>query len=123
MKIIDENFHAVLDYVVVAFLLISPSLFQFTEAVSTFTYVLGGIHLVLTLTTNFKGGVLKVIPLKAHGMIELVLSIILIIVPWLLSFTNQTDRYFYSAFGLVVFLTWLLTDYTHKRTLPKESVV
>jgi hypothetical protein len=116
MKIITPSFHAILDYLVVAFLLISPSLFAFSPSVSCFTYILAGIHLVLTLATNFKGGLLKIIPFKIHGVIEFLVAIILMVAPWLLSSTNRVDRLFYLVFGFVVFITWMLTNYSDRES-------
>lgn len=120
MKIINPSIHALLDYVVVIGLVASPSFLQFTDIVTTFTYILAGIHLLLTLVTDFPGGLIKIIPLKFHGVIELLVSIILLVVPWLLSFTNTTDRYYYTVFALIVFFTWTLTDYSPTR---RESVI
>jgi hypothetical protein len=111
MKIISPSLHAILDYAVVLFLWISPSLFDFSDYISTFTYVLGGIHLLLTVTTAFKGGLIKLIPLRIHGLIELLVSVALVVLPRMLAFTNDTDKAFYTGFGIAVFLTWLLTDY------------
>jgi low affinity Fe/Cu permease len=117
MKIINANVHAVLDYLTVIFLWISPSLFNFSRPVSTFTYILGAIHLLLTISTNYKYGILKFIPFPTHGTIELILGIVLIITPWLLNFTNNTDCYYYSALALVIFITYALTDFSSAKLL------
>ena len=112
MKFLTPKSHGAIDYVVVIFLLISPSVFGLSHFVSMITYVLGGIHLVLTLFTNFHYGLFKIIPFSLHGWIELVVSVILIAAHWLLGFGgNAVDRIFYISFGIAVFATWLVTDY------------
>lgn len=110
MKIIEAKVHGVIDYVVVVFLLASPTLFGMSELVSKITYGLGFVHLTLTMITDFPVGVFKVLPLKIHGLIELAVSIILVAFSFVMSFTG-IDLYFYISFGVVVFVTWLLTEY------------
>ncbi|HEV8284458.1 MAG TPA: hypothetical protein VGQ09_09110 [Chitinophagaceae bacterium] len=90
MKVISPKFHDVLDYVTVLFLAISPSIFAMGAAASNFTYVLAAIHLALTVLTNFDMGIVKVIPLKIHGAIELVVSILLLIVA--VAFRETSDQ-------------------------------
>jgi hypothetical protein len=115
MKFLTPKIHGAIDYGVVVFLWISPGIFGLSDFVSAMTYVLGGIHLALTLFTNFKYGLIKIIPFYLHGWIELMVSIILITAPWLLGFSENTvDRIFYVGFGIAVFATWLVTDYKGK---------
>lgn len=115
MKFLTPKSHGAIDYAVVIFLWLSPTIFGLSNFVSTITYVLGGIHLVLTLLTNFQYGLFKVIPFSLHGRIELVVSLTLIAAPWLLGFSqNNVDRIFYVLFGFAVFGTWLVTDYSGK---------
>lgn len=79
---------------------------------SIFTYALGGVHLGLTVLTKFELGLIKVIPFKVHGCIELVVSIGLIGAAFFLgSKEGNLARNFYLGFAIAVFLTWLITDY------------
>ncbi|WP_291131657.1 hypothetical protein [Flavobacterium sp. UBA7682] len=112
MKIINSKIHGFLDYVVVAFLLVSPHLFNLPATTSLFTYILAGIHFVLTVLTNFELGLFKVVPFEVHGTIEVVVSILLVIAAFVLGVVdNSLARNFYLGIALVVFLTWLFTDY------------
>lgn len=109
---VNSKIHGIIDYLVVAFLWLAPSIFNLPEITSTFTYILGGVHLTLTILTNFEMGVIKIIPLKIHGWIELIVSVTLIIVAFLLGKEEGTlARNFYIGFAIAVFLTWLITDY------------
>jgi hypothetical protein len=111
MKFIKPKHHAILDYAVVALLLASPSIIPFTQAVAVFTYVLAGIHFTLTISTDFPGGLIKIIPLEVHALIELFVSILLLASVFILSDVSNTDRYYYTTFSCAVFLTWVFTDY------------
>lgn len=109
---LNSRTHGAIDYLVVLFLLLSPTLFGMNEITATFTYVLAVIHLLLTITTKFEFGLIKIIPFKIHGIIELIVAIALIAVAFYLgNLEGETSRNFYLAFGVVVFITWLITDY------------
>lgn len=109
---LNSKTHGVIDYLVVVFLLASPTLFGLKEITSALTYVLAVVHLVLTITTKFEFGLVKIIPFHLHGLIELIVSIALIGGAFYLgSLEGELSRNFYLAFGVAVFITWLITDY------------
>lgn len=122
MKIITPFVHGVIDYGVVLFLLLSPSLFNITGLPGILIYALSAIHLFLSITTGFKLSIFKLIPFKIHGIIELLVSIVLVVMPWIFGFAEVTAaRNFYIIFGVVVFLTWLLTDYKEHKASPQKE--
>ncbi len=53
---INSKIHGVIDYLVVLFLWLLPSIFNLPEMTSIFTYALGGVHLGLTILTQFELG-------------------------------------------------------------------
>lgn len=109
---LNSRIHGAIDYGVVGFLMVSPSYFGLPDITSKFTYALGIIHLLLTISTNFELGVLKIIPFKVHGIIELVVSLALVGVAFYLgNLEGDLPKYFYFSFAIAVFLTWLVTDY------------
>ena len=113
---LNSKTHGAIDYAVVLFLWLSPTIFKLPEITSTFTYILGAIHLVLTLATNFEFGVIKIIPFKIHGLIELIVSIALFGAAFYLGkIENDLARNFYIGFSIAVFATWLITDYSNKK--------
>lgn len=119
MKIISSRLHGVLDYVTILFLGLSPFLFQMNSAARIFTFALGIVHLSLTLLTDFEMGFFKVIPLKIHGTIEVIVSVALIFVAFLFrNWGDQTSFYYYLAFSLVLFLVWLTSSYTGDSRKP-----
>ena len=117
MKILNSNIHGIIDYAVVLFLWLSPTLFGLSHTVATLTYVLGGVHLALTIFTDFKYGVIKIITLKIHGWIELAVGILLVATPLILqnSDDNAANKYFFVLFGVAVLLTWVTSDYDETR--------
>lgn len=120
MKIPSKS-HGILDYIIVVFLAISPTFFNLPEITSIFTYVLAGIHLGLTVSTKFELGLIKIIPFKIHGWIELIVSISLIGVAFYLG-NKEGDiaRNFYIGVAVAVFLTWLITDYRVIKTVKNH---
>lgn len=90
----------------------APTLFDLSGLPATISYLLAVIHFVLTFFTAFPLGLVKAIPFRIHGMIELAVSILLVLLPWLLGFASiQSARNFYVAAGIVVFIVWFVTDY------------
>ena len=109
---LNSKIHGAVDYGVVLFLFLSPTFFALPNITSKFTYILGAIHLLLTVCTQFELGIFKIIPFKIHGMIELIVSLALVGVAFYLgNLEGDLSKYFYFSFAIAVFLTWLLTDY------------
>jgi len=112
MKILSPNIHGALDYAVVVAFLAAPPALGLSGAAALLSRVLAGVHLALTLLTAFPLGAIKLIPLKIHGWIEMIVGPALLAVPWLLGFSQEpAARNFYVAAGALIFATWLATDY------------
>ncbi|MGA9639601.1 hypothetical protein [Flavobacterium sp.] len=119
---LNSKMHGIIDYGIVLFLLVSPSLFLLPKITAIVTNVLAVIHLLLTVTTKFELGLLKIIPFKIHGQIELIVSIVLIGVAFYLgNLEGDLSRNFYLSLAIAVFLTWLITDY--KKVPVKKSLL
>ncbi|MEP6737064.1 MAG: hypothetical protein ABJA70_16190, partial [Chryseolinea sp.] len=105
---LSSKIHGIIDYVVVVFLLASPSVFPLGEFTSIFTYVLGGIHLALTIGTDFEAGIFKLIAFRIHGVIELIVAVALVALAFYFgSIDGDVARNYYLGFGIAVFVTWL----------------
>lgn len=112
MKKLSPTVHGVLDYVTVLFLFLAPTLFTMESAGSVFTYTLAVVHLVLTLLTDFRAGAVKIIPLKIHGLIEIIVAIALVgIALWFRASGDTVEFYFYLIFSVILFIVWALSDY------------
>jgi len=119
MKFISPKIHGIIDYLVVVFLLASPSYFGFTGLLATFTYALAGVHLLLTILTNYAPGIFKNIPFPVHGSIEFIVAVVLIVLAYTLFKNEAEGKLFYVIFGTVVLLTWAVTDYKGVTTTGK----
>ncbi|MGR9106897.1 MAG: SPW repeat domain-containing protein [Gammaproteobacteria bacterium] len=105
--------HGYLDFVTVAVFLVAPSLFGLTSVAAMLAYLLAAVHLVMTLATDFPFGVVKIIPFSVHGWVERIVGPVLILVPFVLGFSEQTPaRNFYIGIGIVIIIVGFLTDYS-----------
>ena len=112
MKILSPRVHGYLDFLVVAAFALAPSLCGFSSSTATLSYVIAGIHLVMSLITAYPFGILKLIPFPVHGALEFIVAIGLIGLPWIAGFAPEAvARNFYIGAGITVFLVVLMTDY------------
>ena len=122
MRVIGPLAHGIIDYAMMIMLAVGPSVAGFRGKQALFCYALAFVHFLLTIITRFPLGVSKALPFAAHGAIELVVSILLIVLPWLANFSAGVhSRNFFVAIGLMIFIIWLLTDYRSRR--PADRAV
>jgi hypothetical protein len=114
MKLLSRKLHGIIDYVSVVLLALAPSLLGLTGLAALLAYVLATVHLAMTLLTAFPLGLAKIVPLRLHGAVEIVVGLSLAILPWALARAvdlGDRGRLFYSAFGVVLCVVFALTDY------------
>lgn len=112
MKIISPTNHGYLDYATVVLFLLAPSLFGLSGLPAMLAYGLAAVHLAVTLATDFPSGVVKIIPFTLHGWIERLVGPLLVLIPFILGFSDQeAARNFYVFIGIVIIAVGLLTDY------------
>ena len=87
MRVIGPLAHGIIDYAMVILLAIGPSVAGFRGKQSLICYALAFVHFLLTIITRFPLGVSKALPFPMHGAIELVVSIMLIVLPWMANFS------------------------------------
>ncbi len=108
--------HGILDYASVILLAVAPGVTGFNGKPAFICYTLAVVHLALTLLTRFPLGAFKIIGFPLHGAIEFLVSLLLIVMPWLANFSRGVlNTRFFVAFGLLLFVIWLLTDYRGRR--------
>ncbi len=110
MKVLSPMLHGYIDFLTVVIFAVAPTVFGFDGLPAYIAYALAVIHLVLTLTTAFPKGVVGVVPFAVHGLIEIVVAIVLVILPFVFGWTDA-PRNFFIGIGIVIFLVWLLSDY------------
>lgn len=110
-KPISPRLHGVIDYLAVPLLLAAGPLLGLKGLPAETTSTLAGIVLVVAAFTAYPLGLVKMIPMKAHLVIDAVLGIGLIASPYVLHFSGDTRAcYFFVGFGVLVLLLTLLTD-------------
>ena len=113
MKVISDTAHGILDYLTVAIFALAPSVLGLTGFAALVSYALAAIHLVMTLLTNMPLGVLKVIPMRLHALVELVVGPVLVVAALVLPTILGDKREFFLVMGLVILAVWLLSSYGH----------
>ncbi len=113
-KPITPWLHGVLDYIVVVVFLLAPTLFGLIGFAATLSYLLAGVHLLMTLLTAFPLGVARVVPFPLHGIVELVVGVVLAVLGLVLF--EGVAMWFYFAMGLGILIVWALTDYRSPAT-------
>lgn len=112
IPMLTSKTHGYLDYFTVVFFALAPSLFPLSETGTLLAYALAVIHLLMTVFTGFSMSLIKLIPFKVHGYVELVASLFLIVVPWLLAdFFSDPDRILFTLCGLAIGGVWFATSY------------
>ena len=112
MKVVSPRIHGYFDFLTVVIFLLAPTLLGLSELPAMLAYALAGVHLIVTLASDFPFGVIKFIPFTIHGWIERLVGPSLIALPFIFGFADEeVARNFYVAMGLIVIVLGLLTDY------------
>jgi hypothetical protein len=118
-RAISPLFHGIIDYLLVIILAIGPGVAGFHGKQQLFCYVLAAVHFLLTVVTRFPLGAAKIVALTTHGAIELLVAILLIVLPWMASFSaGVNSRNFFVCIGVLILIVWAMTDYRNVRDRP-----
>ena len=90
MKPIDTKTHGYIDYIMGIVLIAVPFLLHLDSesTPSIVLFVLGAGALVYSLLTNYELGLVKLIPMNIHLMLDIASGIFLAASPWLLGFSE-----------------------------------
>lgn len=98
--------HGVLDYALAALLIAAPFLIGFDEDAATALSIAAGVAvLMLGAFTAWTTGIVKSIPPVAHAMLDYLLGALLIALPFLAGFSDDSGA---SAFFVIVGVAGLL---------------
>jgi hypothetical protein len=113
MKLIMPGAHGYLDYLTVAVFLAAPKLLGLEGLPALLSWTLAGVHLALTLVTEFPLGWRPWLPFWIHGWIERIVGPALVLVAFLAKFSDGGLAFgFYLFMGLVIITVGWLTDYS-----------
>ena len=109
--------HGILDYAFAIILAIAPSVVGFAGRQARWCYIFAVILFVLAVLTQ-----MRVVSLALHGVVELLLAILLVVLPWVGNFSRGVlSRNFYVAIGLLLLGLWALTDFRGRRGAPSAG--
>jgi hypothetical protein len=109
MKPISPTVHGAIDYLAVVIFAAAPAVIGLSGWPAALSYALAGVHLLMTLLTDFPAGVIKVIPIVLHQWVERIVGPVLVILA-LVSMT-EAARAFFVAMGVIIFAVERLTAY------------
>lgn len=91
MRFISTKAHGVLDYLMGAFLILSPWIFDFADggAKQWVPIILGAGALIYSLMTDYEYGVSRSISMRTHLTLDLMSGILLAVSPWLFGFADE----------------------------------
>lgn len=113
---ISTKAHAVIDYAYGALLLIAPYLLGFAhDATAEHVLMAFGIGaIVYSLLTNYELSAVKLIPMPAHLILDVVAGLALIALAWVLQ-TSDKVRWAYVIFGAASVVVPMFTARHPKR--------
>lgn len=99
MKFISTKTHGVLDYLMGFLLIALPFILDIRTDLSEgmVLIVLGAAMVLLAVLTKYEAGIIKVIPMRVHLVIDIMSGVVLAASPWLFGFADR-------AYMLYVFL-------------------
>jgi len=103
-RFVTKNMHACLDYPVALILLAAPFLLPLGESAAMAKWLSVGTGLaafVLTVLTDHKLGVIRVLPYAAHLAVDLMVGLVFVIAPFALGFAGL-DAWYYWVNGAAV---------------------
>ena len=110
MRFLTPAIHRVLDFVTVLAFALAPTLVPLTGLPAILAYTLAVVHLALTLATEFTESGRKPLSLRGHGALEAVVGIALLVLPFVVGWTDR-PRIFYLAAGGVILVVSALSRY------------
>jgi hypothetical protein len=111
MKIISDKTHGILDYVTAALFALAPGVLGLTGTAALISYALAGTHLIMTVLTDMPLGIVKIIPMRLHALVEMLVGPILVIGALALPNLMVGGRGFFIIAGLGIFVVWMLSLY------------
>jgi hypothetical protein len=90
MSIVSTKTHAILDYTAGVLLVAAPLIFEFHNGTAAhWIPIINGVAvLLLSVITNYEGGIFRFISMRTHLTIDVVAGIGLALSPWIFGFSN-----------------------------------
>ena len=91
MKIISTKLHSRIDYLTSILFIAMPWILGFNDVLpATWTLIaVGSMSIMMSLFTNYEGGMVRSIPMSIHLNVDIVTGLFLAASPWILGFADQ----------------------------------
>jgi hypothetical protein len=109
-NVIQPAVHRALDFVTVIAFAAAPSALGLSGLPAYVSYALACVHLLLTLLTRFSADGRQPLALKIHGVVEMLVGPVLLVLPFALGWEGIAKT-FYLAAGVVILAVWALSAY------------
>jgi len=105
IRFVTKNIHAYLDYPVAFGLIVIPSLLVLGSSnplAYWLSVVTGVAALILTIFTNHKLGLIRILPYSFHLLVDFLVGLTFLVAPFALGFQG-IDAWYYWVIALTVF--------------------
>ena len=115
MRILPTRIHGALDYLVGIALILAPTIFGFSAMGGAEVWIpraLGVVLIIYSVFTNYEWGVIKVLDMRYHLVVDLLASLFLAASPFLFGFSGEASSHWlpHVVVGLVVVLVVLVSQ-------------
>ncbi len=110
MKPISLIMHGAIDYLAVAIFAAAPTVIGLTGWPAALSYILAGVHFLMTILTDFPAGAAGLIAVSIHKWVERIVGPALVIIA-LVPDERPEARVFFAVMGVVIFAVERLTAY------------
>ena len=122
MRILSTYIHGILDYIVGVALIMAPSIFGFSELggpAVLLPRVLGAAAILFSVLTNYEWGVVKVIPMRVHLIVDFLSGTLLAASPWLFGFADEPRNVWapHVVMGVMEIVVVLMSQTEPRRNL------
>jgi hypothetical protein len=120
MKIINTRLHGILDYTSAAILLLPWVTGHYERGQDTLLLTaLGGATILFSILTDYEFGLLKILPMKVHLVLDTLSALFLLAIPWLFPVTHY-QFYWPVILGLAELLVVILSSSDPYRVTAKD---
>lgn len=110
MNLLTRPQHAGVDILTVVVFALAPVVLGLEGTAASLSYVLAGVHLLMTLlTAGLPGAPGNLVPLPLHGLVEAVVGIALGLLGWLAF--DGTEQALYLVMAALILLVFAITPY------------
>jgi hypothetical protein len=114
IRFLPTKIHGALDYIVAIALILAPNIFQFSNAGAAPVWIpriLGVVLIAYSLFTRYEWGLIKVVAMPYHLMVDLGASIFLAASPFIFGFAGQSANVWlpHVVVGIAVILVVLVS--------------